>query len=253
VEIDNILRAENNAYHPGFSVDCVVFGFHENQLRVLLLKMKKDEEWALPGGFVLKDEDVDTAAARVLYDRTGLEKIFLKQFYLFGDTHRSSIQYNLKRLAQQAIEAKENHWFLQRFITVGYYALINYSKATPRPDSISDACEWWELDKIGPLIHDHNQILEKALETLRLQLNYLPIGYNLLPEKFTMPEFLKLYETILGRKLDRRNFKRKILGYDIMKKLDETKKGGAHKAPHLYSFDLIKYEKALEKGLKGGW
>ena len=100
---------------------------------------------------------------------------------------------------------------------------------------------------------DHGKIVEKALVTLRLQLNYQPIGYNLLQEKFTMPELQKLYETILDKKLDRRNFQRRMLGFRILHRLKETKKGVAHKAPYLYSFDLEKYHKALNSGLNGGW
>jgi hypothetical protein len=103
------------------------------------------------------------------------------------------------------------------------------------------------------LMLDHNLILQKALETLRLQLNYQPIGYNLLPSTFTMPELQRLYEAILGRILDRRNFHRKITAYDILKKLNERRSGVAHKAPDLYSFDLEKYHQALKEGLRGGW
>lgn len=100
---------------------------------------------------------------------------------------------------------------------------------------------------------DHRQILDKALETLRQQLNYQPIGYNLLPDKFTMPELQTLYETILGKKLDRRNFQRRMNSYGILRRLKETRKGGAHKAPYLYSFNLRKYQQALLEGLQGGW
>ncbi|MEG9512147.1 hypothetical protein LZ318_00120, partial [Saccharopolyspora indica] len=103
------------------------------------------------------------------------------------------------------------------------------------------------------LFMDHKEILDRALETLRQQLNYQPIGYNLLPDKFTMPELQTLYETILGKKLDRRNFQRRMNNYGILRRLKETRKGCAHKAPYLYSFDLRKYQKALQEGLQGGW
>lgn len=240
-------------FHPGFSLDCVIFGFHESTLKVLLLKMKGESLWALPGGFLLKDEEVDMAANRVLQSRTGLENIFLQQFYLFGDPRRNNQEFNREILRKKGIEGESGHWFLQRFITLGYYALVDFSKAHPRPDTLSDACEWWDLDEIPGLILDHNQILEKALETLRLQMSYQPIGYNLLSEKFTMPELQKLYETILGKKLDRRNFQRKILSYGILTRLEERKSGVAHKAPYFYRFNLQKYHQALKEGLQGGW
>lgn len=125
------------------------------------------------------------------------------------------------------------YWFLQRFITVGYYALVDFSKAVPRPDVTSEACAWWDLQEVPPPALDHHRILQKALETLRKQLHDLPIGYNLLPEKFTMPELQRLYETLLGKKLDRRNFQRKMLGYGILNRLEERKSGVDHKAPYL--------------------
>ncbi len=240
-------------YHPGFSIDCVIFGFHDSQMKVLLLKMKLAERWALPGGFVGKTESVEKAAYRVLKDRTGLENIFLRQFYLFGEPKRSADNFNKQILESIPLKESAKVFFQQRFITVGYYALVDFSHAVPRPDDISDACRWWNLQEVPPLIMDHPNILHKALETLRLQLKYQPIGYQLLPDKFTMPELQKLYETILGKELDRRNFQRKIGSYGILKKLGETRKGGAHKAPYLYSFDLENYQKALEEGLEGGW
>jgi hypothetical protein len=231
----------------------VVFGFHENQLKVLLVRMKKTKEWALPGGFVLKDESMEVAASRVLKQRTGLDDIFLTQFHVFSDPLRSKNNPAVSDLMEFGEHLPEKSWFDQRFISVGFYALVEYSKVQPTPDIFSDQCEWLRLDEISSLIIDHRQILDKALETLRLQLIFQPVGYNLLPEKFTMPELQKLYETILGKELDRRNFLRKMLTYNILDKLDEVKAGGAHKAPTLYRFNVENYRRALEEGLTGRW
>lgn len=239
-------------YLESVSLDCVVFGFHNNQLKVLLLAMKFTHEWALPGGFVQLSESVETAATRVLQERTGIDNIFLKQFRVFSDPDRSKMNPAVQDLVISG--ANPNlEWFAQRFITIGFYALVDFTKVVPAPDSFSEKALWQSLDNIGNLILDHNLILQKALNTLRLQLNYQPIGYNLMPEKFTMSELQKLYEIILGKKLDRRNFQRKILSFGILNKLQETKKGGAHKIPFLYEFNLENYKKALENGLYGGW
>lgn len=234
------------------SLDCVVFGFHDNELKVLLLRMKFTKEWALPGGFVHEDESFETAASRVLKERTGLDQIFLKQFKVFSDPQRSKTNSAVQDLVDGGANP-DVEWFNQRFISVGYYALVDFSEAEPQPDSFSDLCAWKSINEIDVLLLDHLHILNKALESLRLQLNYQPIGYNLLPEKFTMPELQKLYETILGKELDRRNFQRKMFSYNILNKLEERKTGGAHKAPFLYEFNLANYQKALQSGLYGGW
>jgi len=234
------------------SLDCVVFGFHSNQLKVLPMHMKYSDQWALPGGFVQTDESIENAASRVLQERTGLSNIFLKQFRVFSDPNRSKLNPAVKDL--QELEGNDHlSWFNQRFISVGFYALVEFSKVNPQPDSFSDKCEWKSLDEIGELMMDHNLILTKALATLRSQLSYQPIGLNLLSARFTMPELQKLYETILGKKLDRRNFQRKILSYKILNKLGERREGQANKAPFLYEFNLNNYQKALENGLSGNW
>lgn len=252
-ELQKFLSTASALFLPGISVDCVIFGFHDNQMKILLLRMKQDDQWALPGGFVYKDEPIELAAIRVLKERTGLDDIFLKQFQVFGDPARSDRKLQLRIFEREGIKPAKNSFLLQRFITVGYYALVEFSHVNPKPDSLSDACTWWDLHHIPTLILDHRHILEKGLETLRHQLNHQPIGYNLLPEKFTMPELQKLYETILDKKLDRRNFQRRMLGYGILRRLKEQRKGGAHKSPFLYSFDLRKYHKALKQGWQGGW
>ena len=237
-------------YLPSLSLDCVIFGFHENQLKVLLLKMKNAKQWCLPGGFVFKDEDVDEAAQRVLKERTGLSKIFLQQFNVFGKPRRSDSNFHREILRKDGIELADDHWLFRRFVTIGYYALVEYSHVNPEPDNFSDYCTWRDVNDLPDLMMDHRQIAGEALSTLQTHLNYHPIGYSLLPAKFTMPQLQKLYETILNKKLDRRNFQRKILSYGILKRLQEVKKGGAHKAPYLYSFDLRKYHKALKEGLQ---
>lgn len=231
-------------YMPHLSLDCVVFGFHDATLKVLVTKFKEQNFWALPGGYVLKNENINDAATRILYQRTGAENIYLQQFRVFGDLNRSEGFFE---------EFENTIWHKQRFISVGFYALVDYSLVNLVVDNLSDACEWKPIDEVPQLMMDHKNIFDKALLTLRKQLNYKPIGLNLLPEKFTMPELQKLYEIILGKKLNRGNFFRKMLRYDILFKLEESRKGGAHKAPNLYKFDIEKYQIALKNGLKEGW
>jgi 8-oxo-dGTP diphosphatase len=248
MEFKKILEQQSeeswNKYIPTLSIDCVIFSFYETALQVLLIRMKDQDRWGLPGGYVRKDENVDDAAIRILKDRTGTENIYLQQFYTFGNLNRSESAFE---------EYDDILWNKQRFVSIGYYALAEYANVNLIIDQYSSACEWKSIDELPEFMMDHRTIFDRALLTLREQLNNHPIGYNLLPEKFTMPELQKLYEAILGKKLNRGNFYRKILRYDILTKLDESRKGGAHKAPDLYSFDLEKYNAALKEGLKGNW
>ena len=245
-------RAQEN-FLAHISLDCVIFGFHAGELKVLLLRMKSLDQWALPGGFMMQAETMEEAAIRTLKERTGLENIFLQQFHVFSDPARNDPGKRAEALKSMGILAEEANWFAQRFISVGFYALVEFSRVVPQPDALSDECSWYSINGKRKLIFDHEVILQTALGTLRTQINHQPIGYNLLPAKFTMPELQKLYEAILGKKLDRRNFQRKILSYGILRTLKEKRKGVAHKAPYLYSFHLPKYQKALREGLNGRW
>lgn len=234
------------------SVDCVVFGFHDNELKVLALHLKFSKEHALPGGFVKMDETLENAATRILRERTGLDNIFLKQFKVFSEPQRSKTNKAIDDLIESGANP-DLAFFAKRFISVGFYALVEFSKVNPTPDFFSDKCEWISVNEKVTFILDHKIIIEKALDNLRFQLNHQPIGYNLLPQKFTMPELQKLYETILGKELDRRNFQRKMLSYKILTKLEERKTGSANKSPYLYKFNLENYDSALKNGLKGAW
>ena len=224
------------------SVDTVIFGFNGDQLKVLLLKMKFNQQWFLPGGYMKKEENLESAAIRVLRERTQLDKIFLQEFAVFSELNRSEEAFK---------DFPDDLWHKKRFISVGYYALVNHKDVSPIGDELSESCDWIILDELESqnITMDHKQIIEKALNTLREQISYKPIGLNLLPEKFTLPELQKLYEAILGRTLNRGNFYRKIKNIGILKKLDEKRKGGAHKAPDLYTFDQENYFKILENGI----
>jgi ADP-ribose pyrophosphatase YjhB (NUDIX family) len=252
-DLQRWLSEANNEFLAHISLDCVIFGFHAGQLKVLLLKMKSQDQLALPGGFMMQQESLEEAAIRTLEERTGLENIFLQQFHVFSDPVRSDSESRMDELKKLGMHPAKLEWFAQRFISVGFYALVEFSRVNPKPDAISDACAWHGLEEAGKLILDHGGILHSALAALRVQLNYQPVGYNLLPRKFTMPELQKLYEMILDKKLDRRNFQRKMLAYGILNVLDEKRTGVAHRAPYLYSFHLRNYQKALKLGLGGGW
>ncbi|MFC4476557.1 NUDIX hydrolase [Flavobacterium chungangensis] len=243
----------NENYQPGLSIDCVIFGFHDNQLKVLLIKVERANKWSLPGGFIPVDQDIDTAAITVLNGRTGVDGVFLRQFATFGKVNRNHQHFDKKTLEYLQIEEEKGKWLTRRFVTIGYYALVDFSKILPNPTGRYEIVEWIDHKEVPELILDHKEILDKALDTLRTELNLMPVGYNLLPEKFTIPELQKLYETILDKKLDRRNFLRKITNIGILNKLDEKKSNVAHKAPNLYSFDKEKYDEVLKNGLNQGW
>jgi len=249
----NDFRLHGGKYFmPCISIDCVIFGFHDGQLKVLLLKIANLGGWSLPGGFIYKDEHINDSAHRILIERTGLHDLFLQQFYVFGDPKRCENNITKVVFENTGINAPDN-WLLQRFLTIGYYALVDFKTVNARHDLFSEDSDWHDIDNLPILAMDHKDIMQQALLTLRTHLRYEPVGYNLLPKKFTMPELQKLYETILGRKLDRRNFQRKMLSYDILKRLNQRRQGVAHKAPYLYSFDLRKYSTALEEGFQSAW
>jgi ADP-ribose pyrophosphatase YjhB (NUDIX family) len=241
---------EVSDYLPGISVDCVVIGFDLQQLNILLLKMKEGGQWLLPGGFVHKEEDMDRAASRILEERTGIKLPYLKQFHTFGDTGRrdnSPSIFSESTLPRQIQEML--HWLENRFISTGYLSLVDMRNSAPTPDYLSESCQWTPVDSIPELIYDHNQIVQKALEQIRNQINYLPIGISLLPDKFTMKEYQLLYEEILQKKLDRANFQKKMLKLGFLDRHEKQLSGGAHKAPYLYAFNPKKYEELLEKGI----
>ncbi|MFY8023883.1 MAG: NUDIX hydrolase [Sediminibacterium sp.] len=237
------------SFIPGLSVDNVIFGFHNNQLKVLLLACKDQKHWMLPGGYVLKTESIDAAAERVLLDRTGLHKVYLQQFSVFGDPKRSSAQLVKGLVKSMDLDETLNQWFLQRFITIGYYALVEFEKVKPIPDPLSLACDWFDIDQLPRLIFDHQAIIEGALIAMRQHLNFQPIGLNLLPSSFPLKSLQLIYETILGKKLDRPNFNRKILSLGILEKKEKQFTGAAHKAPFLYSFRKKEYYKLLKEGI----
>lgn len=234
---------------PGQSIDCVIIGFENQELKVLILKWKAEEEiWGLPGGLVFREEDMDTAAIRVLKERTSIELPFLEQFRTFGNAKRRDEEILEKQMHFLGAKGKMTDWFKQRFITTGYLSLVDIQKCDSKPDAFSEIIKWSPLDELPDLIFDHNDIVKSAIDFVKNQISYLPVGITLLPEKFTMKELQSLYESILRKKLDRGNFQRKMLKLGIFIRHEKQLEGGAHKAPYLYSFDKEKYKKFLEHG-----
>ena len=212
--------------------------------------MKENDLWLLPGGFVQKEEDMDLAASRILKERTGIKLPYLKQFHIFGECNRRENTPVLENANPLISHFKEMvPWLEQRFISTGYLSLVDMRSSRPTPDYLSESCTWEPLKSLPDLIYDHNKIVKKALEQIRNQINYLPIGISLLPEKFTMKEYQVLYEEILQKKLDRANFQKKILKLGFLDRHEKQLSGGAHKAPFLYAFNRERYSELLEKGI----
>jgi 8-oxo-dGTP diphosphatase len=249
ISLTELLSNPEAHFLPSVSIDNVIFGFHDNQLKALLLQSKARGDWSLPGGYVYKEEDIEDAAVRILKNRTNLQNIFLQQFHIFGSTSRTNLELLKDTFKSFVPDLRSDSWFLQRFVSVGYYALVEFEKVIPQADELSSSCSWHDLNDLPELILDHKLIIEKALQTLRLQLTNQPIGYNLLPNEFTLGNLQLMYEAILGRKLDRANFNRKVLGYGVLEKREKLFSGAAHKAPYLYAYNKDKYFDALKDGL----
>jgi len=251
MELQEFIDRGHLTHLPNVSVDCAVFGFHDNSLKILLLKWKHLQGWSLPGGYMKRSEEAEQAAMRLLAERTGLQKIFLQQYHTFTGIDRTKIpRTGLKNFAKSlGLKIAEDNWLNDRVVSIGYYALVEYSTVHPMPDGFTDSCEWRSVDDLPFMLFDHKEMIEAALRTLRLQLSYQPVGLNLLPPKFTMAELQRLYETLLNYSLDRGNFRKKMLATGILKKTGERPTGKAHKTPHLYSFNKNHYAKSFVTGI----
>ena len=234
--MEDFFEKGHKYFLPNLSIDCVIFGFNNNQLKVLLLKWRELAYHSLPGGFILKGEHIDDSAKRILEERTGITNVYLRQFQVFGAPQRAVHPEKRSIFKTLGFSVPKESWILDRFVSIGYYALVDFSKVTPKEDLFSESIDWWDLSEVPELIFDHNTIVNDALKAMRLQLDVEPVGLTLLPEKFTLPELQKIYETILGKTIDRRNFRKKMINSGKLEKLDELKKGGAHRAANLYRF-----------------
>ncbi|WP_338731607.1 NUDIX hydrolase [Mangrovimonas cancribranchiae] len=212
------------------TIDCVIFGFDKGSLKVLLVKHAdgiSKGEWALPGGWIREEESIDNAANRLLKELTGLDNIYLEQLKAFGEPDRFP---------------------LGRVITIGYYALVKIEDYNIKAGFTASEAKWYKINDIPELIYDHNIILNFSLKHLRNRVKQAPIGFNLLPEKFTLLQLMQLYEEILGVEMDKSNFRRKILRMKLLQDLNEKQKDVSHRAAKLYRFDYDIYKKLTQKG-----
>lgn len=219
---------------PALTVDCVIFGMDESEsLKVLLIQRAIEpfkDRWALPGGFVDMEEDLEAAALRELEEETGVKDVFIEQLYTFGAPRRDP---------------------RGRVISVAYYALTNRANHPVKASSDASSAKWFDFDHIPPLAFDHQQIFEMALQRLRAKVRYQPIGFELLPEEFTLSQMQKLYETILGvKELNKRNFRTRILKMGVLEEIGRQE-GVAHRPAMLYRFNKEKYDQLVKERYEG--
>jgi len=247
---NDILDYTDN-YLRNVSIDNVIFGYHQKVLKVLLLRPKGLSKWTVCGGYIRRTETIEEAAKRIASERTGLDNLYLKQFKAFGSPDRTrDAAISLKLIAKQAAVNIENlNWMLDYFVSLGFYTLTEFDQVKPNGELFTEECQWWNILKLPPLLFDHQLIVEEALKSLRLHIYNYPVGYELLPEKFTLPEITSLYETILGKVLDDRNFAKKLQATGIITKLNERRNIGPHRSPYLYVFNKAKYDEALKNGM----
>jgi len=217
------------------SVDCVVFGFHNNKLRVLVIEQENVSKniarrYALPGDLVLPEEHIDHAAERVLFELTNLKGIYLEQFHTFGNPNRIRKEADIEWL--NVVRKNPD----ARVITIAYYALVKMEEYTPSPSSYAEKAEWKDIAEVPELAFDHNKILKTALKKLRKEVSNHSVGFELLPEKFTLGQLQQLYEVILDTQLDKRNFRKAIKKMDNVLALEEKQKGVLHKPAQLFTY-----------------
>ncbi len=212
------------------ATDCVILGFDGSELKLLLLEREKEpfkNKLALPGGFVFMDETTETCAKRILLEKAGIKNVFIEQLFTFSDVERDP---------------------RERVISVAYFALVNTRQYELIAGRDTLKAEWFELSKLPKLAFDHGKVVKTAIERLKGKVSYQPVGFELLDEKFTLTQLQALYESILETPIDKRNFRKKILGMGFLKALDEKEKNVAHKAARYYSFDKKAYKELTQKG-----
>jgi 8-oxo-dGTP diphosphatase len=217
-------------FKSAFSVDNVIFGFDGGDLKVLLIQRGAPPfkgQWALPGDLVYPNENLETAAERVLEQLTGLKGMYLEQVKAFGAVNRHP---------------------LGRVITIAFYSLVKTKDYVPMPASFAQVASWHNIHHLEKLAFDHNEILTNCLTQLKYRVRMAPIGFELLPPKFTLTELQQLYESILETELDKRNFRKKILSMNLLEELDETQAGVSHRPAKLYQFDQERYRQFVEQG-----
>jgi 8-oxo-dGTP diphosphatase len=219
------------AEHPRFhvAVDCIIFGFDQGELKLLIHKRRFEPfrgHWSLFGGFVEEGESLDDAANRILFELTGLQKIYMEELQAYGDIDRDPAG---------------------RVISVAYYALIPAHRYSEGISGQDGAC-WVNLGELPKLIMDHNEMVKKGMKRLRRRAATVPIGFELLPREFTIPQLQSLYEAIYSEKLDKRNFRKKLLTMGLLVKLEEKDRTGSKKGAYLYRFDKRKYRRLVERG-----
>lgn len=220
----------SNDIIDALSIDCLIFGFRNAELDVLLIKHAEGiskGKWALPGGWIQYDEDIDEAANRLLQSLTGVSNIYLEQLRAFGNVNR----YPGKRV-----------------VTIAYFALVNADMYSLHPGFTASEAKWCNVRDVPRLPYDHTRILNFGFEHLRHKVRHEPIGFNLLPKKFTLNQIQQLYESILGIELDKPNFRRKLLHMDLLIACNEKQKDVSHRAANLYRFDKKIYDQLKEKG-----
>ncbi|HEX8020734.1 NUDIX hydrolase [Mucilaginibacter sp.] len=234
------------------AVDNVIFGYHEKELKVLLQQPFALDKWTVTGGYIQKTESIAEAAARVAHMRTGLTGLFLEQFQSFGNPQRVKDNgFTAKHIAEvTGYDIPENSWIFDYFVSVAFYTLTEFSKVKITKSEFEADCQWWPVSELPPMMFDHELIIKEALKALRLHIAHYPIGYELLEEKFTLPEIHNLYETILAKPLDDRNFTKKLLATGIITKLNEKRQISGHRPPFLYKFNREKYEEGLLTGVE---
>lgn len=212
------------------SVDCVIFGFFNGGLELLLLKRNIEPakgQWSLPGGFMKTDESAEHAASRILNKLTGIDNLFMEQVRLFSSVDRDPGD---------------------RVISVVYYALVNPADYNKNINSSYNSY-WVGLNDLPDLIFDHMEMVKESLKKLRKKAETEPVGFNLLPDKFTLPQLQSLYEAVFGKNFDKRNFRKKILSMNFLEKLDEKDKSTSKKGAYLYTFNKEMYDNAVKEGL----
>ncbi|MGN8057662.1 NUDIX hydrolase [Pedobacter sp. 22163] len=250
-EFRDFILNGHQQYIPHVTIDCAIFGYYNQQLKLLLIKPRNINNWALPGGYIKRSEKLIEAADRTVKERTGIENLYLHQFKTFGGPDRIQFDKFDKAKWQEITgqQSWEGNWLFNPTVSIGYYAITDFSRSELQIDISTEECAWFDIDDIPALEYDHDEIVREALHSMRLHLFHYPIGINMLPEKFTLSEIHALYETLLGKKLDISNFPKKLIALNILRKLDEKRYIGAHRSPYLYSFNKQKYNLALKEGL----